>query len=37
MTLDQLTEQATFLAYRLGAWAVFHLIEDPAVLALVFC
>jgi hypothetical protein len=29
--------QAVFTAYRLGAYVLLHWIDDPAMLAIVFC
>ncbi len=37
MTFEQLLEQAIFHSYRLGAYVLMNLTEDPAVLAIVFC
>lgn len=37
MDADTLIEQLTALAYRLAAYAVQNLIDDAAMLALVFC
>ena len=37
MILEQLIEQALFAAYRVGAYALLHLMDDPALLAIVFC
>lgn len=35
--LEQLMNQAVFMAYRLGAYALLHWADDPALLAIVFC
>ena len=37
MIFEQLLEQALFTAYRVGAYALLHLMDDPALLAIVFC
>jgi hypothetical protein len=37
MIFEQLLEQAIFTAYRMGAYALQHLMDDPALLAIVFC
>ena len=37
MPLDQLIEQAIFTAYRLGGWLLLNAMDDPALLAIVFC
>jgi len=37
MSLQQWTEMAMATLYRLATFAVFHLTEDAALLALVFC
>jgi hypothetical protein len=37
MIFEQLLEQALFTAYRVGAYALQHLMDDPALLAIVFC
>ena len=37
MIFEQLIEQALFTAYRVGAYALLHLMDDPALLAIVFC
>jgi hypothetical protein len=35
--LAQLSEYLEPLAYRIGAFAVINLLDDPALLALAFC
>ena len=37
MIFERLLEQALFSAYRVGAYALLHLMDDPALLAIVFC
>ncbi len=37
MTLNEFIAAATALAYRLAAYANNNLLDDPALLALVFC
>jgi hypothetical protein len=37
MNSDAWLEQWTLLAYRLASHATTHLIDDPAMLALIFC
>jgi hypothetical protein len=37
MRTDELIEQARFWAYRLGAFVVLNVLDDPAWLALIFC
>lgn len=37
MPLNQWIDQALFFAYRWADYAVLHLADDPALLALVFC
>jgi hypothetical protein len=37
MSLQQAIEQARFRAYRLGHYASTSLLDDPALLAFVFC
>lgn len=37
MIFEQLLEQALFTAYRVGGYALLHLMDDPALLAIVFC
>ena len=37
MPFDQLIEQAIFTAYRLGGWLLLNAMDDPAILAIVFC
>jgi hypothetical protein len=37
MIFEQLLEQVLFTAYRAGAYALLHLMDDPALLAIVFC
>ncbi len=37
MTFYQLIDQAIFTAYRLGGWVLLNAMDDPALLAIVFC
>jgi hypothetical protein len=37
MALEQLVAQAVYTAYRLGGYALLNLVEDPALLAILFC
>lgn len=37
MPLDHWIDQALFLAYRWADYALVNLMDDPALLALVFC
>ena len=37
MDLNKLTDTLTALVYRLATYAVNNLIDDPALLALIFC
>jgi hypothetical protein len=37
MIFEQLLEHALFTAYRVGAYALLNLMDDPALLAIVFC
>jgi hypothetical protein len=37
MHSENLLEQWTMLAYRLASYATTNLIDDPAMLALIFC
>ena len=37
MPLDQLIDHAMLLAHRLAGFAAIYLIEDPAMMALIFC
>jgi hypothetical protein len=37
MTLNKITEALTNLSYRLATYTVNNLIDDPALLALIFC
>lgn len=37
MTLQQLYEQSQWLALRFSSYAMLNWIEDPAILAIVFC
>ena len=37
MTMRDYTEMLTSLGYRMAIWAVEHLIDDPAMLAVAFC
>ena len=37
MTLNKITEALTILCYRLATYTVNNLIDDPALLALIFC
>lgn len=37
MALEQLMAQAVYAAYRLGGYAMLNLVEDPALLAILFC
>jgi len=37
MNSDTWLEQWTMLAYRLASYATSNLIDDPAMLALIFC
>lgn len=37
MLFEQLIEQALFMAYRLGGWVLLNAMDDPALLAIVFC
>jgi hypothetical protein len=37
MHFELLIEQAIFTAYRLGGWALLNVMDDPALLAIVFC
>ena len=37
MTLSKVTETLTALAYRMATYASNNLIDDPALLALIFC
>ena len=37
MALEQLMAQAVYFAYRLGGYALLNLVEDPALLAVLFC
>ena len=37
MPLDQLIDRAMLLAHRLAGFAATYLIEDPAMMALIFC
>ena len=35
--MESYFNQAVFTAYRLGAYVLLHWIDDPAMLAIVFC
>lgn len=35
--LDQLMAQALYTAYRLASYALVNLVDDPALLAIIFC
>lgn len=37
MSIEILIDQAVILAYRLAAYAIVNLIDDAAMLALLFC
>jgi len=37
MTLNKVTETLTALVYRLASYTVNNFIDDPALLALIFC
>lgn len=37
MLFEQLIEQAIFHAYRLTGWALLNVMDEPALLAIVFC
>jgi hypothetical protein len=37
MIFERLQEQVLFMLYRAGAYALQHLMDDPALLAIVFC
>lgn len=37
MPFEQLIELALFTAYRLGGWVLLNMMDDPALLAIVFC
>ena len=37
MIFEQLMGQALCAAYRMGAYALLNLMDDPALLAIVFC
>jgi len=37
MPLDQLIERAMMLAHRLAGLAAVYLIDDPAIMAMMFC
>jgi hypothetical protein len=37
MNLQHWIEQATLLGYRFGTYAMVHLADDAAMLALMFC
>jgi hypothetical protein len=37
MALEQMMAQAVYTAYRLGGYAMLNLVEDPALLAILFC
>jgi hypothetical protein len=37
MTLNKITETLILLSYRLATYTTNNLIDDPALLALIFC
>ncbi len=37
MNFEPLLEQAIFHCYRLGGYLMLNVLDDPALLALVFC
>jgi hypothetical protein len=37
MTLDELILQAHWALYRFGHYALTNLVDDPAILAILFC
>lgn len=36
-TLSQLFDQAQWMAFRISTYAVLNFMDDPALLAIVFC
>lgn len=37
MPMDELIESLVTIAYRLSSYMVNHVMDDPAMLAIVFC
>jgi len=37
LAFEQLMAQAVYLAYRVGGYTLLNLVEDPALLAILFC
>jgi hypothetical protein len=37
MALEQLVAQAVYTAYRFSGYAMLNLVEDPALLVILFC